>query len=374
MTTVAFEPGNGVPAESPSDSQIVEELSAAVVRRVPEWYGPGASAGQAAPIERRPWSFLLRFPVVSAAGCTARVVVKVPRSPEVESFALAATEPRAPDAVREYETLVAIWESVAGSDVKEFRAVRPLSFLEPWNAFAMEEVEGRNLKQMAERWQVVTGARAAWDRLERGYHRAGSWLALFHDRLGGAEDRQLDRAQLREAAAEVLGDLERASARQVETASLREALDGHIDALSATCDRVAVLHGDFAPRNMLLGTDGRIAAVDTRRTVSGSVYADVASMATDLSTVPLQVLTHGAAYRETIVRRCTGALLRGYFGARPYDPQLLAIHCGLSIILHRWIYYEERMARRRLPAAARRALAAWVRRYLRRLLLEWLAR
>ncbi len=56
------------------DSQaVVDAISAAVVRRVPEWYGAGAVALPAAGFETRRYSFFLRYPVVSAAG-SARVL------------------------------------------------------------------------------------------------------------------------------------------------------------------------------------------------------------------------------------------------------------------------------------------------------------
>ncbi len=219
------------------DSQaVVDAISAAVVRRVPEWYGAGAVALPAAGFETRRYSFFLRYPVVSAAG-SARVLVKVPRPLETESLAVAATEPASPDAAREYETLVAIREALVGPESVGLRAIRPLGFLEPWSAFAMEEVPGRNLKQLVTGWAVLRRSPGAWLRVEHAYRSAGMWLARFHDCVGAAHEEPLDRPRLRRLADAAVDRLDRAAAGRQETASLRRAL-----CAQAVCTHAARAH------------------------------------------------------------------------------------------------------------------------------------
>jgi aminoglycoside phosphotransferase (APT) family kinase protein len=351
---------------------VVEAVTAAVARRVPEWYGAGAVALPAAGVETRRYSFFLRYPVVSPAG-RARVLVKVPRPLETDSFAAAATEPASPDAAREYETLVAIREALVGPESVGLRAVRPLGFLEPWNAFAMEEVPGRNLKRLVTSWAVLRRSPRAWIRVERAYRSAGRWLARFHDCVGAAHPEPLDTQRLHRLAEAAVDRLDRAAAGRQETASLRRAIGESIDALASASDRVACLHGDFRSAHILLAPDARLAVLDSYRAAPGSVYEEVARLATDLSTLGPQALSHGLAYRERDVRRCVDAHLRGYFGDRPPDRALLAVHCGLAV-LRKWADDEERLAAARLPRVAGRALSWWIGRWHRRRLLAGLER
>jgi hypothetical protein len=210
--------------------------------------------------------------------------------------------------------------------------------------------------------------------LERCYLSAGAWLARFHERVGGAHEEPLDKPRLRSLADSAFDALELAAARHLQTAPLRAALRNRIDALAAPWDRVAGLHGDFMSANILLTADERIAVLDTHRARSGSIYEDIARLATDLATLRLQVLSQGLAYRKCAVERCAGSLLRGYFGDRPPDHPLLSVHCALAVV-RKWAFDEERLANARgLPPGADRALAALVGRFLRRQILEWLAR
>lgn len=355
------------------DSQrVVEAMTAAVARRVPEWYGEGAVALPAAGVETRRYSFFLRYPVVSAAG-SARVLVKVPRPLATESLAVAATEPASPDAAQEYETLVAIREALVGPQSVGLRAIRPLGFLEPWNAFAMEEIPGRSLKQLVNGRAVLRRSPAAWLQVERAYRAAGKWLARFHDCVGAAHEEPLDRPRLRRLADAAVDRLDRAAAGRQETASLRRGLGESIEPLASASDRVAHLHGDFRSAHVILTSDARVSVLDSYRTAPGSVYEEVARLPVDLSSGGPQVLSHGLAYRGRDVRRCVDAHLRGYFGDRPPDRALLAVHCGLAV-LRKWADDEERLAAARLPRVAGRALSWWIGRFHRRQLLAWLER
>lgn len=347
---------------------VCDAISAEVARRVAEWYGPGSVlTGGVARVETRRYSFFLRFLVRDGAGVANRVLVKIPRRPEIESLAHAATEPRSPGAIREYESLLAIDRVVRECNERDLRSIRPLGFLDPWNAFAMEQVEGRALKELVASPRLLIGSNAVWGRLTRIFYSAGRWLASFHENLGNARDTALDAIALRRGANDAIDSLRMAAGESLELESIREALQDSIERLQPTTDRTTVLHGDFSPANILVTPDERVVVLDTHRAASGSAYEDLARLAMDLPTRKQQVLSRGHYYPKAGVYACQSALIRGYWGAHEPDRALAAYHCALAVV-RKWRLDEFRISHAgRLPKRARREVAAWIRPYFRRL-------
>lgn len=353
---------------------VCDAISAEVVRRAAEWYGPGSVVtGPVKAIETRRFSFFLRFHVRDEAGASNRVLVKIPRRPEIQSLAHAATEPDSPGAIREYESLVAIDRLVRETSDAGLGSIRPLGFLRPWNAFAMEHVEGRTLKRIvaSPRWTVASSR--DWLRLSRVFFAAGRWLSHFHERLDGIREAPVDVARLEKNTEQTLDALNEVCRGDLDLGSLRDRLRNAARTLSGRTDRVATLHGDFMAANILITLREQVVVLDTHRAETGSVHEDLSRLAMDLPTLKQQVLSHGLFYKEEGLQACRDALHRGYFGESATEPSLVALHDVLAIV-RKWCFHEVRLAQsRRLPSAVRRRLESWLRPYFRRMIVERLA-
>jgi len=76
---------------------------------------------------------------------------------------------------------------------------------------------------------------------------------------------------------------------------------------------LATNHGDFVPRNILVGESDRVTVFDTRAQWRAPIYEDVARFLVALSASELQMLGQGWLYDRAELARYESEFLRGYF-------------------------------------------------------------
>jgi hypothetical protein len=115
------------------------------------------------------------------------------------------------------------------------------------------------------------------------------------------------------------------AARMIETA--REVLPDSLP--------LGLGHGDYAMRNILVGTNFRVTVLDTFAKWRAPVYEDIGYFLTDLKMSAPQVFSHGFAFRSNQLATYEQAFLKGYFGQDPIPYPTIRLYEGLAL-LDKW--------------------------------------
>jgi hypothetical protein len=344
----------------PVVTQITQELEA----HLADWFGEGTTLTTPLPvIQSRKWSYLMRYGVRMPAGLDTALLVKIPREPGILTLDGAIKAEQWYAATRlEYDTLQAIATTFTEVSTEIFCTIRPLVYLPQWNAIVMEEMPAQPLKSALLKGRMIVGMAEDWHQFETALNRAGCWLRIFHEKLGNLTYQPFNAVDVRAEIERDLNHLEAVTARKVDTKTLRVAFERSLIALQKASVPVAALHGDFNCANILLSPDGRVSALDMNNNLRGSVYQDLATLITDLFTRKQAFMAYGLFVRNHRLERGADAVLEGYFGAEPYNQELLNVACALAIT-RKWIRDEEALAQ---SSAAVRLLNLPVRFGIRR--------
>lgn len=96
----------------------------------------------------------------------------------------------------------------------------------------------------------------------------------------------------------------------------------------------AVLHGDFAPRNVLVSPSGEVAVVDPMPTWRAAVHEDVARMLVGARLTRLQLVSGGLAVAVDELDGFERSFRTAYYGAD--EPRLDVAAFGLLVALDQW--------------------------------------
>ena len=258
-------------------------------------------------VATRPFSYVARIEVCHPGG-SRRVVAKIPR------VRAGRTHRGLEQLQREYTAAHDLASTFGGEPLLGVADV--VAFYPDVPALVCAEVEGATLSAL-----IADGARGV-PRAERLAHLeaaccgAGRWLRFLQaatlaegqqvslDEMVGYVDVRLER----------IGELRPRGLDPEWRASVRRAFAA-AKARPAPADlRVAAVHGDFTPSNIM--SDGqRIVAIDLARFGMGSIYYDVTRLYHQLG-----LLLHKPWFRPATVARLRRALLAGY------DPRLHVGH------------------------------------------------
>jgi aminoglycoside phosphotransferase (APT) family kinase protein len=155
--------------------------------------------------------------------------------------------------------------------------------------------------------------------IEGAIRNAGAWLRRYHELPKLPET--ADRATLR---SEFLACIDRFAAYLQEALGERAFFERardtiHRAAAASLPERLplATNHGDFVPRNVLVGGGGRVTVFDTRAQWRAPVYEDVARFLVALSSSELQMMGQGWMYGRAELARYESEFLQGYFDRDP---------------------------------------------------------
>lgn len=253
------------------------------------------------------------------------------------------------------------------------RTVRVLDGLWNGRGMVLECVPGVSLKSLLWTAFRLRGGRPS-KLLLVGCTHAGVWLRKFH------------------GAASLLPQAVRGDTREAFlawTSTLREflAVDARAQsAYIAALPRMAraaerwlpdalplgPVHGDLAPRNVLVEPSGSVTAIDTLIAWRSCIWEDVAQFLVELEANKLQAWSGGCAFAPQVLTQLESAFLRGYFAAEPVPWQALRLYQAQTL-LTRW---GAALWRRELATGVRRCSYGVASRlaanYYRRLLERWL--
>jgi aminoglycoside phosphotransferase (APT) family kinase protein len=294
-----------MPSETPPQPERVE-----IESQLAERLGAGV---ELVGFVARPASRLYRYRTHGAE--PVHLVVKIPllRDATVADDRPRRLPPTPADrkASLEFAALRAAQRHFATLGDARFASVEAIALLEPMHALVMRHVEGQSLRAIVKR--AALQPRAAPD-VDRAFERAGAWLRAYHAMvpLPGIEERLStpdDVATLATRLGEHLRDARRGS----ETVDLAERTAIVARRLSAADLPLAVVHGDFAMRNVMVNA-GQVAVLDMLGRWRAPAYEDVSTMMLALDGIAFGPRLGGVLPLPPAIRSARAAFLRGYFG------------------------------------------------------------
>jgi aminoglycoside phosphotransferase (APT) family kinase protein len=332
-----------MPATHPS---ILEELRA----HLGEWYPDLAGGVRVDLIDQDPRarSQLMRVRVVGPGAAADRTIIlkHVPDEPVAvdERPRLVAPMDPADRLAHEFVALDLVARRFADLDDPGLGAVRPLGILPVSGALAMEAYDGRPLHQTLIPGFVRQSAELRAPRLVR---RAGHWLRAFHDLP--PDDRPVRQGTRSEVAAafEAVGAF---LAEHGAASDIDDVVRTGIRSVSRLPEPppLAVCHGDFAPRNILIDATGRVAVIDISVRWLAPIYEDLASLLVALRMNRANALTRGMVFGPA-VGRLEPAFFHGYFGGGPVPRAAIRVY-ELLLVLDKW---SSRLSRASQPSGRR---------------------
>ena len=316
-------------------ARIVAEVEA----KLPEWLPDAPVHGPVAitRVRRRLSSRILRLTV----GDPPRYRIFVKATPEGGPATRLGNRPRLVPITEPHEranlelrALRGVEERLGAAGTDRFDVLHPLGVVDDGMALAMLTHEGVSLGRTLSRVSRVSRAKRSSVPPEILVERTGEWLRAFHDApfdpdLPARQTRAADIARaLRE-----FGDFlleERASA------ALSDLVARAIEATSRLPDPLPVrpTHGDFAPRNVIVGPDGRLTVIDLLGRWRAPIYEDLATFLVALHSGRQTALTGGRILRRP-VRLLEEHFLAGYGGGSDVPRSPIATYEFL-LVLDKW--------------------------------------
>lgn len=240
-------------------------------------------------------------------------------------------------------------------------AVRMLDATPSGSAVVMEQVPAINLNTMLRCPDWLPGPLGGRP-LDPVMHHTGRWLSLYHELppLPHTRDRTACRSDYLEATARFARYLMRHESNGRRFLALRQRIVGAAERILPEWLPLALAHGDFAPRNVLVGPDRRVTVIDTLARWRAPVYEDLAHFVIALKASGPQVASGGWWHQQAVRRQYERQFLQSYFADRAIAwPQIRAFEALL--ILESWagVVYRFREARGMRRMAKGFRLAVW---------------
>ena len=271
----------------------------------------------------------------------------------------------------EYSGLRAI-EAVIEPGSAAHVAIRPRAHLADVDAILMDFVDAATLRDVLLAQSRLRGRRPGSGRAatDAPWRHVGAWLRSYQRAIpaAGLPARQATRDEVVERFAAFDAFLVERLGRRAVGDGARRGVDFAARVLPEAVP-LAVGHGDFAPRNVFVLPDERIAVFDPMPRWAVPRFEDLSRFLVGTRLLGLQLHTHGAAFsRESMARR-EQHLIEGYAGGD--DVPLDELSCmQLLVTLDHWSAVVDAAAtgpRGRLRALSGRLAAGYLRRETDRL-------
>lgn len=314
--------------------------------------------------------YLLR---VSSGGNQPELVVKVPVGhsdvayqrqvmdaafvdrPRLFSRANPANKPR-----HEYAALCRIQKHFEAKRDSRFHAVKVYDLLPDQEAIVMQWMDQPSMRSKlyaSHRFSRQT----CTSKLEEAFSHAGAWLHEHH-RLA-----PLDHCESRNGTAEdYLSAIERFVrflhdhlSHQDELCRIHERIIAEAGDHLPTIIPTGQVHGDFAPRNVLIDDSNRVCVFDTLGRFEAPVYEDIAKMLMTIRVSGPQMITGGTLFNRERLQRFERAFLEGYFGSSTIPWKRIELFLA-QLLLEHWaaVVYQHKHQRgvKRIAKSIRRSL------------------
>ena len=237
----------------------------------------------------------------------------------------------------EYNSLKSIHDHVREIGDERFLAVRVLNYFESPAAFAMERLHLPNLRHLMlkERWSRTGAPPAA---IRRAFRNTGAWLQSFHSlpRLEHTVPRRTHRGEFVESVQRFADYLAGSGVCEHFLSTLMRGVESTVKKTLSTALPCALGHGDFAPRNVLVGQDQCVAVIDTSARWWYPIYEDLGYMLASMRLIEPQLSLHGLVpSRSDWIRVFEEDFVEGYFGLESIPWSALRLY-QIQALLATW--------------------------------------
>jgi hypothetical protein len=315
-----------------SVGQLVETLSQRIAPHTRAWFPESPHEG----IELRVLSNRPKCTLVTVHLDRAPVPAALAKIRRDTSAATTGARPRLRNEAATAEELTLLeWSGLEAierscSDTEGLGVVRPLLLMPEVAGLVMSFVDAPTLRNVVLDLSRLRRARGSVDDAVAGCALAGRWLRTFQERSGGS-----DRA-VRQGKREEVVDRLHAYGEFLDSAAWRRVATQGTEVVTDLLPRqlpLSIGHGDFAPRNMLLG-DGRLTVLDPLPRWQVPAYDDLCRFLVGLRLIGEQVHTHGLAFGPETLDALEDAALAAYLGPEADRAPLRAYQ--LLILMDKW--------------------------------------
>ena len=298
-------------------------------------------------VQVRPRSTLIRC-TVGVGPEVVRLVVKIPRlidRPPSSRPRVIPDTPAREKAGLEAATLRAIDADLRAAPDPRLGSVRIIDVYDDLGAIVMTEADGVPLSGLLLRAAGRRAGRRRGARLSVALASAGAWLRRFQA-IGLAAERparlttRTDVVGLARSIGEFLAPR---TSRPGLVADIVEQFADVADTTFPLEIPMGLHHGDFAIRNLLIGSDGRLTAIDALGRWRMPIHDDLARIIVAIETSRIQATSFGLAFGPAEVTALADAILSGY-GSDGVDPAAVRVYAVL-ILLDRWAARADRRSR-----------------------------
>lgn len=353
------------------DRAIIDDITDRVHASMAGWYGDSRQILSGVPeIRSYTNSFLLRYEV-SASVERPAILVKIRRSPKMDSLSEAiqagSIHANIPD---EYRSMQFVYEKI-GDEHPSFAAIRPLAFYEQYYAIVMEEFASRSLRQMLEKPKTHADQRDRLPLLKEAACKAGQLVRYFHEVIQSTTEYHYSADQIMADVELQTARLEQYSNGQVSSRSLRKAFEQKLAGREIGAVPFSETHQDLTCDNVLYSANGRVCLIDIK-TKPGPIYSDLALLLIHPETFRSQIFRGGLHFSDSLLQSYRHAILEGYFAQNHIDPFFINLFCAIRV-LDKWIMHTELLYRYKgLKRMVTRPLVPVVNRYFEALLTRYL--
>ena len=307
--------------------------------------------------QERPASILYQFTVGNEEQNHA-ILVKVPHYRDLpagengDSYSkprlFPKTEPRDMHKF-EYTALRTIYDYFSNLDEKNLGTIRVLDYLPEYHAILTEASRDTNLRQLfLQTSRLYAGSTSR--ELNPPFRNVGRWLRFYHDM--SKEDNVTIRHAHRHEYIEAVFKLTDFLATALTDAPFFQKISSMLEtsALKFLPELLplGLGHGDFAMRNILVGSDAHITVIDTFAKWRTPIYEDLGYFLNGLKLSGPQVVSQGLVFSSDQLSGYERAFLEGYFEQNhiPY-PQIRLYE--ILALLDKWssviTYSQQRRAK-----------------------------
>jgi hypothetical protein len=235
-----------------------------------------------------------------------------------------------------YSALNTIYDYFSSLGEKQLGTIRVLDYLPEHRAIFTEASRDPNLRQLL----LDTGRPRAWfasRELELPLRNIGRWLRLYHEmsKEDDVEIRHAHRHEYIEAVATLADFLSTALGDKVFFQKIASALELSAFKILPDSLPLGLGHGDFAMRNILVGSDARITVIDTFAKWRTPIYEDIGYFLHGLKLSAPQVISQGLLFGSAQISTYERAFLDGYFDGTPVPYPEIRLYEMLSL-LDKW--------------------------------------
>lgn len=233
-------------------------------------------------------------------------------------------------------------------------------------AIVMEEVAGTQMSRLFLGHNRLRPQQSP-DALLSAAHRAGAWLREFHSvPVAPTVIDRSDRNEFVDLVAVYCSYIDMRLKKPAYLSALSSSVRNAAERVLPYDLPVALAHGDFAMRNVIVQRSGRVLVLDTLARRHAPIYEDLATFLIGMRSGRLQLYTFGIAFAPTLLRAVELAVLDGYYGDSVQPTGHRKVY-EMLVLLDRWAAALARNPADRLGRSPARYLAnRWFERETRR--------